>query len=372
MVDYIPKPFGLNAEQKYLKHLQNIIHIYDIYKLVEADTEYIDLFARHKIEEVEGWGCRLLFTRPKKGIDHAIDLSVHNDKSGFERTVNIAYVDIPCKIDKVYYDNVHHTRWVDALGSPDKVTEVEQQLKDNISAEMSEDINVQVELALCNPANYRKGSGDGWKKPQDVANNILPATGNYYEITYDAAKDMAIILEFVFNISSKFKSRNKVFQKGYYYDNDKARTDEGAWMQIETNTPSLKRIGVVVDSMVINKLSTEKLASAFNTKYIDFRERFAWVKDTNFKHVLKDGKKHEDLLEDGTNWADVYMETKLVLWMGDVRVPVLKIREPKQGLEYKYEVENGLHWFIHKSRVYVGLATCLNYVGLFASKTITP
>jgi len=29
--------------------------------------------------------------------------------------------------------------------------------------------------------------------------------------------------------------------------------------------------------------------------------------------------------------------------MGDVRVPVLKIREPRTGLEYKYEPENGLH-----------------------------
>lgn len=59
MVDYNPKPYGANAEQKYLKHLQNIIHVHDIYKLVEADTKYIDLFARHKIEEVEGWGYRL-------------------------------------------------------------------------------------------------------------------------------------------------------------------------------------------------------------------------------------------------------------------------------------------------------------------------
>jgi hypothetical protein len=31
------------------------------------------------------------------------------------------------------------------------------------------------------------------------------------------------------------------------------------------------------------------------------------------------------------------------MWMGDVRVPVLKLREPKTGLEYKYEPENGLH-----------------------------
>jgi len=109
MVGINVKPFGVNAEQKYLEHLAQVIHVQDIYELVQADTEYIDLFANHKIEEVEGWGCRLLFTRPKPGLDHAIDLSVHNANSGFKRTVDIAYVDIPCKIDKVYYDNVHQS-----------------------------------------------------------------------------------------------------------------------------------------------------------------------------------------------------------------------------------------------------------------------
>src|SRR6266487_5831665 len=97
------KPFGVNAEQKYLSHLQNIIQVQDIYKLVETDNEYIDLFANHQIEEVIGWGCRLLFTRPKRGIDTEIDLSIHNPASGFERTVKMAYVDIPCKIDRTYY-----------------------------------------------------------------------------------------------------------------------------------------------------------------------------------------------------------------------------------------------------------------------------
>jgi hypothetical protein len=103
MVQTQATAFGVNAEQKYLQHLTNIIQVQDIYKLVENDNEYIDLFANHQIEEVVGWGCRLLFTQPKKGIDTQIDLSIHNPNSGFERTVKMAYVDIPCKIDRTYY-----------------------------------------------------------------------------------------------------------------------------------------------------------------------------------------------------------------------------------------------------------------------------
>lgn len=375
MVDYNAKPFGVNAEQEYLLHLQNIIHIQHIYKLVEADTEYIDLLANHKIEEVEGWGCRLLFTRPKQGIDHSINLSVHNDASGFVRTVDIAYVDIPCRIDRVYYDNVHQTRWIDALGDNFKILTIETQLKENISTQIADDINDEIENALSDPNNYKKGTGDTYKKAKEIAQGQVMPTGNYYEIKASGANDMNVILDFLFNISSKFRSKNTVFQKGYYFDNSKPRTEESAWSQLKTNTPTLKRIGVIIDSMVINKLSTDKLATSPNIKYIDLKERFAWVKETNFRHVLKTGKKHEDYTgrPDGTSDAfnEVYEDKKLIVWMGDVRVPVLKIREPKQGLEYKYETENGLNWFFHKSRVYVGLATCLNYVGLFADTSTT-
>jgi len=208
------QPFGLNAEQKYLNHLQNVIHVYDIYKLVEADTEYIDLFARHKIEEVEGWGCRLMFTRPKPGIDHKIDLSVHNAGSGFKRTVDIAFVDIPCRIDKTYYDNVHSTRWVDAIGSMEKVGEIETQVKDNISTEITEDINVEVEKAFSTVSNYRKDD-TSFDKVKQVALKEIEPKGNYYEISKVDANDMDTIINFFFSISARFKKRNTIFQKGY-------------------------------------------------------------------------------------------------------------------------------------------------------------
>lgn len=107
---HITTPYGVNAEQQYLLHLQNVIHVHDIYKLVEAHNEYVDLFARHKIEAVEGWGCRILFTRPKRGLQQKVGISIHNKDSGFVRTVDIAFVDIPCRIDKLYYDSVQRDR----------------------------------------------------------------------------------------------------------------------------------------------------------------------------------------------------------------------------------------------------------------------
>lgn len=206
-------PFGANAEQKYLSHLQNITQIHDIYKLVEADTEYIDLFARHKIEEVEGWGCRLIFTRPKKGIDHAPDLSIHGQNSPFRRTVDIAYIDIPCRIDKTYYDNVQASRWVDAIGDNQKVGEIETQLKDNISTEITEDINVEVENAFRCVANYRKDD-DSYNKIAEVINKKLEPKGNYFEVG-EHELDADTIINFFFAISARFKKRNKIFQKGY-------------------------------------------------------------------------------------------------------------------------------------------------------------
>lgn len=364
------EPFGVNAEQKYLQHLTNVNQVKDIYKLVEADAEYIDLFSNHKIEEVVGWGCRLLFNRPKRGIDHNIELSIHNPASGFERTVNLAYIDIPCKIDRLYYDTVHPSRWVDALGSEEGVAELETQLKDNLSTEISQDVNDEVEDALADKNAYRANTSNDMRKLIDGEDRF---DGNM--ITLDKGKfSLADIISFLWCLSSKFKSRNRIFQKGYHADLSKARDTKEAWEQIITNTPSLKRIGVVCDSLLTNRLATEKMADTINTKYIDMENRFAYVKETNFKNVLKANMKHKDWQgyydknenkKGDKKWQEVYEKERLLVWIGDVRVPVLKIREPKQGLEYKYEVENGLHWFFLKSRAYVGLATCLNYFGIF-------
>ena len=347
--------FGINAEQKYLEHLQNITQIHQIYKLVEADTEYIDLFARHKIEEVEGWGCRLVFTRPKKGIDHSPDLSIHNAGSGFKRTVDLAYIDIPCRIDKTYYDNVNASRWVDAIGDNQKVGEIESDLKDNISTEITHDINTEVENAFRLLTNYRQGTGEEYKNIRGIVEKTVMPSGNYFEIEPKDMRDMDLIINFFQVLSSRFKKRNTIFQKGWCWDTTKDRSNDNAWEQVETNTPTYKRIGMVIDDYLVSSLATAKLSQAFNVKYIDFVDRFAYVKETTFYNALKnDGTEDEDKL--------------LLAWMGDVRVPVLKMREPKGGLEYKYEPENGRHWFFHRARAYVGLATCLNYIGLFLNK----
>ncbi|CAG8594859.1 10408_t:CDS:2 [Ambispora gerdemannii] len=249
MVNLNAKPFGLNAKQKYIEHLQNIIHIHDIYKLVGADNEYIDLFTNHKIEE---------------GTD---------DSDTFKRTLDIAYVDIPCRIDKVYYDMVQESRFIDAIGNPAKVSEIGTQLKENIATEMTEDINIEVEHSFTLLKNYRKGTNS--EKVKEIVLGQEEPTGNMFVLTKTAAEDMGTVLDFVFNISSRMRSRNAVFQKGYFWDYEKDKNDDANWEQIETNTPSLKRIGIVLDSRIVNKLSTEKYATAYNLKYVDLKERFA-------------------------------------------------------------------------------------------------
>lgn len=186
---------------------------------------------------------------------------------------------IPCRIEKVYYDNIHQSRWIDALGDEGKVSDIEVQLKDNISSEITEDINKKIELALCDPKNYRKGAGTAHTKPQEVAWGQIISEGNYYEISKVDSENMEVILDFIFNMSSHFKSHNTIFQKGYFFDHEKTTDDKAGWKVIETNMPSLKRIGIVANCFLINKLSTNKLANAFNTKYIDLKVCFVYVKD---------------------------------------------------------------------------------------------
>lgn len=42
-----------------------------------------------------------------------------------------------------------------------------------------------------------------------------------------------------------------------------------------------------MDDLLVNRLAIGKLSMAFNTKYIDFKERFAYVKETTFGNALK-------------------------------------------------------------------------------------
>src|SRR5207248_7797722 len=128
-----------------------------------------------------------------------------------------------------------------------------------ISTEITEDINIEVEDAFCDPSNYRVGDPDTSEKITEIAKGEIEPTGNIYWLTKAQMTDMTTIIDFLWAISSKFKSRNTVLQKGYHYDHDKPRSDKDGWRQVPTNTPFLKRIGIVCDRLVVNKMATDKM-----------------------------------------------------------------------------------------------------------------
>ena len=182
---------------------------------------------------------------------------------------------------------------MDAIGDNQKVGEIETQLKDNLSTEITEDINVEVENAFRMESNYRKDP-DSFNKIKDVINKKIEPKGNYFEVK-EADIDADTIINFFFALSARFRKRNTVYQKGYIFDTSKGRDAEDAWEQVETNTPTYKRMGIVMDDLLVNRMAVNKLSQAFNVKYIDFKERFAYVKETTFGNSLKN-----DMTEDKT------------------------------------------------------------------------
>jgi len=61
-----------------------------------------------------------------------------------------------------------------------KCGEIEKQLKNNISTEITEDINIEVEDAFCDPSNYRVGDPDTSEKITEIAKGEIEPTGNIY------------------------------------------------------------------------------------------------------------------------------------------------------------------------------------------------
>ncbi|CFW93312.1 protein of unknown function [endosymbiont DhMRE of Dentiscutata heterogama] len=310
---------------QYLHLLEQKIQQDEIIQLVKADSRYLDLFSENKIQIYAGQ-ARYILTQPKAGIKFRPDLSVHSGND-FSRQIDIAWIDIPSVIDKVYYDLVVEDRFQEALDTPAKVAELTTQLKENIAEQITDDINEKVEEIWTTDGNYKKNT-------TNLENGEAP-DGNLYEMSDKWFSEADKVLGAIYNTSSAFLNKNDLFQLGWMKPADQP-TDPATRTKVKTNTKKLKDIFLVLDSTVHNLLAIGKFSQAFNFKFVDLKERFGEVIETSLPNKYK-------------------------IVMFDKRVMVLKPRDRNKGLEHKYEPETQTNWFFCPSKVYAGLITCLNY-----------
>lgn len=310
---------------QYLKLLEQKKQQDEIFQLVRADSRYLELFADNKIQ-IYGGQARYLMTQPKPGVKFRPNLSIHSGDD-FKRDLDIAWVDIPPVIDKVYYELIVEDRFLEALDTPAKLVEMTAQLKDNISEQIVDDINEKIEEIWTSDNNYKANESD-------LTNGEEP-DGNLFVMDEEWFNNPDEILGTIYNTSSAFLKKNDLFQLGWLKPHG-TPTEAPVRTKVKTNTKKLKDIFLVLDSTIHNLLAIGKFAQAFNFKFIDLKERFGEVIETSLPNKYK-------------------------MIMFDKRVMVLKPRENKKGLEHKYETETQTNWFIMPSKVYAGLITCLNY-----------
>ncbi|RHZ36070.1 hypothetical protein [endosymbiont GvMRE of Glomus versiforme] len=309
----------------YIQLLEQKIQQDQILQLVKADSRYLELFADNKIQ-IYGGQARFLLTQPKEGVKFKPDLSVHSG-GDFSRQLDLAWIDIPAVIDKVYYELIVEDRFLEALDSPNKLSEMTTQLKDNIAEQITDDINEKVEEIWTTDGNYQENT-------TDIAKDEEP-NGNLFKMDKEWFKKPDEVLGAIYNTSSAFLSKNDIFQLGWLKPAANA-TDPATRTKVKTNTKKLKDIFLALDSSIHNLLAIGKFAQAFNFKFVDLKDRFGEVIETCLPNNYK-------------------------MVMFDKRVMVLKPREQNKGLEHKYEPETQTNWFFLPSKVYAGLITCLNY-----------